>query len=705
MADLQLDRSLSFVDAAQSGIRALGQLAGMADRDLRQKADADLYYIRAQFESDFNTQMKSLGERNDWQNLPAEFEKFMSDQSTKLKDQSRNGYMTRQIDRMITGYALSGMQRIEGMVSGLKREDILLTDERGRNLVRENNTGQARIDKTSESFDREYAQGLISREVYEESLLKEAGDTYADYLYTAGIDAVKNAITEGKGFDAVASALEADGTAFSVRMLHSSSANGETLESGKAQYTDISNAVDRDGIRQGVLAKLEDRYDGMVADLQAQNANFCSEYNRQIFDNRSIEEQISMCEEGIAMLGTEGFSGYRMSEDDRNKYVRMWTAYMDELKKARGKGVTGRSGSGGGSLSSFLTNAAVKTMPGNLLREVLNGTFTDFYSAKEAYTDRLYEIFMSGEWKETAGMTPEEKERWFAENMSSHPELQLLDNDVLREVLENEPRYESIKNAYNAAMKDIVKNGENYTPEAARILSSFIIDLVASTGGNVTDETLKELENKINAVTLAGVKGSFRRKTLLGYKDFGTDEKGIAQAAQSLSQNDLVFTDTRGNVVWTSQEAREQAEKNARNMAEVVGNVLGVDPADVGIDFRRTETDITNEPVFTVDGDKYEIRAVEDGDGKAEHFVITKNGEEFYDSAGQGMPMSAKEKAREQSEEAKEASEATKNARYRAMAEEAEKTETVPPEVEEMGITQEEWTRADRAQRLAWMGM
>lgn len=147
-------------------------------------------------------------------------------------------------------------------------------------------------------------------------------------------------------------------------------------------------------------------------------------------------------------------------------------------------------------------------------------------------------------------------------------------------------------------------------------------------------------------------------------------------------------------------------------MAEVVGNVLGVDPADVGIDFRRTETDITNEPVFTVDGDKYEIRAVEDGDGKAEHFVITKNGEEFYDSAGQGMPLSKAEKARERSEETRAASEKMKQNRNPRntdrrlyLEERVDEIKTIPPDIKVKGITQEEWNRADRAQRLEWIRM
>lgn len=575
-----------------------GTMTGILDRQAKEQARADLLNMQANFELESNRFLNELKASNNYDNWEQKYNDFITKQSDLMQRNSRNQYTAKAAREMLMGYSVNMRKNIENQVFGMRNNDILQKNQDTDNLIDQLYNGQENIDRHATIADREVLNGLITPENYEYKLQNYAVNALNSHYVEVMQNEIQNAIASGKGEQAVLDAIDNDKFTPILKAVNWSATNIDDYDEGKAQYTDISHSVNIKAVKENAKKIAKQQYQAQLKDMQQKNANDLSQFYTNIWQpGNSATMQLHLCKQGLSMLKNT-YTGNKISEDDRIRYTNMFKNMEEALTKDESKG---GSGTGGSSAKTESFAAFIKGLPEVALMHIANGELLNSYEAKNAIQQVIEDTYFSKEWNETDGLTAAEKKQYFANNYSNFGNT-VLSNEFIKKRLDHEPKFATINARYEEVIKDIGKNHDKYTQDAATYLTEFVYDLVASTGQEVTPEQIKALESNINAVTLTKAD-----KLISGF----TLETRLSKA----EENDVVFTDRNGQE-HVAAGAKESLEKLSNDIIAKMRKDKGIELSFKG--FEKIPNDATSVPHFVdKDGKEYKARTIRNEKGKA----------------------------------------------------------------------------------------
>lgn len=193
----------TFFDAMQSLGGAGANVASGMDKELREKAHSDLLYMQADYrqaETDF---LNDLAQSNEYS--PDFYKKKLSDFEnewrTKFQQQSRNGYTSREADKMFIQNQPQLYAKVQAQYR--QRENAHYLQQDMETIDKNNSTlpGTERLDANNEVIENSFRAGRIN-EAQKAQLQQE---NYAGVLYdTEKANAsriMKNAVANGRSLD------------------------------------------------------------------------------------------------------------------------------------------------------------------------------------------------------------------------------------------------------------------------------------------------------------------------------------------------------------------------------------------------------------------------------------------------------------------------------------------------------------------------
>lgn len=193
----------TFFDAMQSLGGAGANVASGMDKELREKAHSDLLYMQADYrqaETDF---LNELAQSNEYS--PDFYKKKLSDFEnewrTKFQQQSRNGYTSREADKMFIQNQPQLYAKVQAQYR--QRENAHYLQQDMETIDKNNSTlpGTERLDANNEVIENSFRAGRIN-EAQKAQLQQE---NYAGVLYdTEKANAsriMKNAVANGRSLD------------------------------------------------------------------------------------------------------------------------------------------------------------------------------------------------------------------------------------------------------------------------------------------------------------------------------------------------------------------------------------------------------------------------------------------------------------------------------------------------------------------------
>lgn len=606
-------RNFSLADVFNAGADFASTVATIQDRQLKEKAETDLLYMQAQVDSAASAFMQDLAQRNDYSNWQKDLDSFISRQGNKLQKESANAYTAKRAQEMMLRYRGELEQKVQLEALAKHKESVATTDEMTLQLIRNSFSGQDRLNKTGQVYDKEYATGVIDENNYVAKKINEATTTANDMYYKKYTTEIDNAIENGESLESVIARFEKDDIQFEIKALDSASANPDVLGTDKAVYKDISSSLDKKGIKDKLKPALQQYGKLKLAEVQNGNAKKLADIYALCQTSTGNDRAINI-KSGKNLLKT--FVGTnKLSEDDTVRYSNLFDALEDDLNKTGGKMI--------GSSGTKAFKAAIGADPKGFIEAWRRGSlsseggFSSLYAAKEAYKSTV-----ADELKK-AGKTPEEIEKFLANDNGY--------NTLIREgseIIFNSLEYGVLKADLDEFQKSIIKG--DYPKEAHGYLVDWVLDRIAQSDMSKTsfDDVYKDYEKMKSVVTSKKLDKMFVLKN--------TKDKSIGEMAANLTENDIVHTDIHGNVRWMpgTENLFSGEEGIGVQFGKVVSQATGKE--DLQLAWKQTDdgTDITNIPVFKdSDGNSYTVEPVYKNNNKDKgvtgYRVVDQNGNEY----------------------------------------------------------------------------
>ena len=578
-----------------------GTMTGILDRQAKEQARADLLNMQANFELESNRFMNNLRNTGSYENWEKDYNDFIQKQGDLMQKQSRNQYTAKAAQEMLLGYSVNMRRNVENQVYEMRNKDIMNSYENTAKIVMQNDgfNSEEKMNRVSDIYNREIINGKIDRQMYEAKLTNAYSNVYLDhYKNYVSEEYIFNALKDGKTLEQLYSELDKDSFELSLRAVDNANTTIEDYENGNAAFTDITNLIDKNKLKESVKDTMRKTYKLSEQQLQKDNDNYFSqEYGKLFTPGMSLIEQVRFCEIAISKLNNQ-YTGNLMTSDDRKKWVDAFQRYAANIEKEKAIENKDKAGSTA-KIENFA--AYIRGYPEQALTAIANGELLNSYEAKAAIQKEIEQIFFSREWSETDGLSLEEKKKYFAINYSNYGNT-VLSNEFIRKRLEHEPKFAALNARYNEVIKDIAKNPNNYTKDAASYMSELLYDLVASTGQEVTDKQVQEFESNLNAVTLTKAD-----KLISGFT--------LETRLSKVEENDVVFTDRNGQE-HVAAGAKESLEKLSNDIIAKMRKDKGIELSFKG--FEKIPNDATSVPHFVdKDGKEYKARTIRNEKGKA----------------------------------------------------------------------------------------
>ncbi|MBQ1983133.1 MAG: hypothetical protein II232_00720, partial [Spirochaetaceae bacterium] len=606
-------RNFTLADVFNAGADFASTVATIQDRQLKEKAETDLLYMQAQVDSAASAFMQDLAQRNDYSNWQKDLDSFISRQGNKLQKESANAYTAKRAQEMMLRYRGELEQKVQLEALAKHKESVATTDEMTLQLIRNSFSGQDRLNKTGQVYDKEYATGVIDENNYVAKKINEATATANDMYYKKYTTEIDNAIENGESLESVIARFEKDDIQLEIKALDSASANPDVLGTDKAVYKDISSSLDKKGIKDKLKPALQQYGKLKIAEVQNGDAKKLADIYALCQTSTGNDRAINI-KSGKNLLKT--FVGTnKLSEDDTVRYSNLFDALEDDLNKTGGKMI--------GSSGTKAFKAAIGVDPKGFIEAWRRGSlsaeggFSSLYAAKEAYKSAV-----ADELKK-AGKTTEEIEKFLANDNGY--------NTLVREgaeIIFNSLEYGVLKADLAEFQKSIIKG--DYPKEAHGYLVDWVLDRIAQSDMSKTsfDDVYNDYEKMKSVVTSKKLDKMFVLKN--------TKDKSIGEMSANLDENDIVHTDIHGNVRWMpgTEKLFSGEEGIGVQFGKVVSQATGKE--DLQLAWKQTDngTDITNIPVFKdSDGNSYTVEPVYKNNNKEKgvtgYRVVDQNGNEY----------------------------------------------------------------------------
>lgn len=588
----------------------------------KEKAQHDLIEMQAQFDSDVNNFILDLSQRNDYDDWQKEVDAFIQEKKNLIKQKPlegetnpyycRNQYTATKAGEMFAGQYESLKNKVSIMTLGKQQDEMKAGSARTKSIIRETPglDYQQKTDKMRNVSDNDFVDGIIKNySEYEATVISDASNNYAASV----MDAVDNLIEQGASWEEIKNLVGNSGGQVSVSILAGATSR-EILESGEAAYKDISDMVDTKNIRDQVLKQKKSDWQAHRQEVWNNNESSLNSLYTKMLSTQNPTERLSFAKQGLNIMKNQ----YKANKDLSNEKHKFWT---DQFESEIADLAKGKSGSGSGSTSLPSFESYVKNYPDQAIEQIANGTMTDSYAATQAMQNLIEQDYFSNDWKETKGMTEQEKQEYYEKSYKNMAANELLNNKRLKTMLENNPEFATLNVRYKKFLKDLEADSKTkdpkkrkYDADAARYIASFVYDAVAGSGKNTDyNELSKQLEAQLNACEVSSLE-----------KMFKNTDKDMVKAVKTLQENDFVHTDVNGKDQWVPG-AQEKVDAIRDSLKSQLAGVLGVDEAEISANYKESRTDKDSKPVFTVNGVDYEYQV--DPEDKNNYIIVGSNGE------------------------------------------------------------------------------
>lgn len=615
----------------------------------REIAQHDLNEMQAQFDVDANNFLLKLSQSNSYDTWDKDLDAFMQETKGKLKQKPgdgevnsyycRNQFTADKANEMLTGQRASLVNKINIMKLEKQQDEMRASSARTKALYRENPglNYQQKTDKMNRVTDGDFVGGRIKNySEYQATILNEASSNYAENR----LDEVQNLIDQNASWEEIKAYVENTKTGLNVSILAGSTSR-ESFEDGTAAYKDISDMIDTNEIDKNVMKQKKADWEAHRKDVWNSNESNLNTLYTRMLSSQNESDRTALARQGLNIMKNQ----YKANKDLSNEKHKFWTDQFESELASIAKGKSG-SGSGSTSLPSF--ESYVKNYPDQAIEQIANGTMTDSYAATQAMQNLIEQDYFSNDWKETKGMTAQEKQEYYEKSYKNMAANELLNNKRLKTMLENNPEFATLNVRYKKFLKDLEADAKikdpkkrKYDADAARYIASFVYDAVAGSGKNTDyNELSKQLEAQLNACEVSSLE-----------KMFKNTDKDMVKAVKTLQENDFVHTDVNGKDQWVPG-AQEKVDAIRDSLKSQLAGVLGVDEAEISASYKESRTDKDSKPVFTVNKVDYEYQV--DPEDKNNYIIVGSNGE----------VINLKKQDAEEKKAAKNKNNATRNEHY-----------------------------------------
>ena len=469
--------------------------------------------------------------------------------------------------------------------------------------------GQDLIDANTQMIEQMYNSNLI--DANKRSAMIAANTKFAiqkDYSKKER-EAIEEAIATGKDLNYVYLKLNADESVYTYK-----GTNGESLIADKKSIYEEN--------RNGTEAK----YRTALNEYQSKNDSSMANTYSSMMNGKSAETQVQMCEQALRVL--DSWRGNQLDAQRKTYWVDKFTKDLDTLKKCGSLNITKSTNP-----DSYATY--IKNQPDTFLTAVQEGNLSDFQAARDQLNQVMYNDFMNNDWKETKGMTKEEKQDYWNKNYSNFATQKILSSEVLTKVLRNTPELADVNRKFEDLKKDIQKNPDKYSSESLSYISGFVMDAVAHSGANTDFAALsKELDTQLNLITISKVNKLYSNKE---FNNIAGNDKQLKESVDFVNNNDNVYTNINGKEVWapgtkekTDEIQKQQAAVIARSFGKDIDDIIKDNPQAVGYmntkDDKKPITEVEiNGKAYHLENDENGNTVIKDRSGKTYNVVTAKD--------------------------------------------------------------------------------
>lgn len=578
-------------DLARMGSAVLGSMSAVSGTYSRwgeEQAKFDASNIQIRLEREANDFLNELQKSNRYDTWSDDMTAFFEERKSAMENPDspyycRNNQTARYVNTMLEQAYNSYQNKVTQMAAVKIRDRNIAAYNESCNTIDTLAIGQANIDQKNDLAKGLLIGGNIDTGTYQK-LLEENYYVGTMLNYTANFndDVINSSIKAGMDFNETWNAYT------------------KNIEKTKKYGIDgLELPSDDKNIKDKAKEYCEQKYNAKLLSVQNQNYDYHenlltkgTSLVTQLLEGQSvnINDIYGIVNNGQAVLQKMG--GLQLAKGQQKSLAKEYEALittLNSIEKAK------KSGSGSSKLDSY--EAFLKNIPDGFIAAVDRGEISDLYTAKQAMQNYITKDWNDNIYKESAGLTPEEKREYFETHYESFAANKILNTEVLQKKLKNDPRYSSINTKLELFEKDFKKNPDKYDPSSLSILGELAIDIVASTGKETDMEVqLKNFNTTANALTLSTLKNSFNPQGKGFFGMFGeSDESFINRTTKELEENDVVFTDTRGVEQWPAQ-AKEKIDAISNRQMEIMSGQLGKELSFY--EYKKVKNDIEPIPLF-----------------------------------------------------------------------------------------------------------
>lgn len=628
-----------FTDFTQALYGTTNNVINILDQQMKEKARSDLLNMQANLDIESNRFMNQLKNSSNYENWEQQFNDFIQKQGDIMQKNSRNQYTAKAANEMLQGYSVNMRKQVENEVFNLRNNDMLLKNQSTKQLYRDIYSGQDYIDNASNLDNLNVLRGSISSERYKADLLTNAETASIQHYNDIALSKIDSAIKSGAGLQSILDIIDRDTYRPTVLAVDPATTSLEDYENGNAHFIDISNEVNLPMHKDKVKKSVTEIYPTRRTQIQQENDHmFSALYSEMMNPDLSPMERMNKCKSALFLLRNE----YRQGELMDSRQLQHWTDAFSKSFEAFLKENSGSSASSGSARNESFA-AYFKYAPENALQDIKNGKIKDRYTAVAILQNEFDNDFFSRDWTETDGLTDIEKRKYWENNIKNSAAMKLLSSETLQAAFDSDPIYSDVRRNFYSLLDDLAKNSDKYSKETARVLAEFSHDFVASSGGTLTDNEIKNFQSMLNACRLDKIKEM--------------SKGNLGNRLATSIENDTIFTTTKGEEL-TTPENRERLDKLNDSLVDDLYKKTGEKFVFKG--YQKVKDDVTPVPHFYNPNTGEEVFAspVYDKKGEATGEV------EYISTTGKKLEDKTKEVAYNdymQKKEAKYASKQQKN--------------------------------------------
>lgn len=582
------------------------------DRLMEDQANAELLNIRAKTQQDINVFLQDLSQRTDYDNFQKELDNFFTEKDNFYQKNAKNNYTAEKAHELMLGMRVDLQDRVQKkIIDGMRAEQLVMHE----NTMQINDSiyeGQERIDNNQIIIDKEYGSNLISSDEYNAKLKKLQADTVFAYYTQNANPYIDEAINNDKDVLYILNELDEkvkkDNVTFNVTSKIDGVISDETKENAKAKAKQV----------------IEEQYNLRVNELQKNNANELSEGYATVMNTEDDAEKLSLAKEYLMKIANE-MKGKQLDPNDRNKYSRMFSEYINTLDKAvKSRDLVTRNYYNN-ELAAQTASSLFQDNQDAFISHVIDGRLSPEV-AKDALYKTMIDEIKRGEVKGVNVQTEEE-----AKGIISERYIQYVSdfyNKLYDKIFQN-PAFSGVKDRLKNITNDMSKNPDKYDNGTARYISNAVIDFML-TKGNVSDEeAIKHVENAINASLINKLQNIQLDITNNKDKDRSNYWKSTLK---TIEENDVIYGNQQGDIFYKTEEDKKELEKVNINAKKEIAAALGINANELReANYIKDKTgDEIGIKEFSYNGNKYHIEAIKNKKNKVTDYkIVDQNGNEI----------------------------------------------------------------------------